>query len=120
LGAVNDSEERAAQPGEDPLLRAWSELEAAWDDEAAHERALVIADTLDRLGALGALYRAVREEGGERAEVAAQYQKAILARALGRLRPTPPTPTRNPIEWILMGVSVALVAAALWSVLRTF
>jgi hypothetical protein len=82
---------------------------------------LVIADTLDRLGELGRRYRAVREAGGERAALAERYSEQVVKRALGRLVATPAaSPGKSRMEWILMGVSVALFAAALWSMLRTF
>lgn len=113
------SEPIETPPEVDPLARAWSEIDAHWTDEARHEQALVIADTLDRLGDLGARYRAAREDP-ERAALAEKFSKAILARALGRLRATPKTPEKNRLEWVFMGLSFALVAAALWSALRTF
>ncbi len=105
----------------DPLEDAWARVEEGWQDVERHEQALVIADTLDRLGELGRRYRAVREAGGERAPLAERYSEMVVKRALGRLVATPkPTGGKSRIEWVLMGVSIALFAAALWSMLRTF
>lgn len=105
----------------DPLDAAWALVEAEWQDVERHEQALVIADTLDRLGELGRRYRAVRETGGARAALAEQYSEQVVKRALGRLVASPAGgPRKSRMEWILTGVSVALFAAALWSMLRTF
>lgn len=107
--------------GGDPLGEAWSRAVGEWQDAERHEQALVIADTLDRLGELGGWYRAVREAGGERAILAEQYSEMVVKRALGRLRATPASPPgKSRTEWILTGVSIALFAAALWSMFRTF
>lgn len=104
----------------DPLEAAWEEIEARWDDGEAHERAAALADALDRLGELGGRYRRIREEGGPRSEEAQRRAQAIVVRAMGRLRATPREPRRSAIEWVMLGVSITLVAAALWSMLRNF
>lgn len=105
----------------DPLDAAWARVEGEWQDEERHEQALVIADTLDRLGELGRRYREVREAGGERAALAERYSEMVVKRALGRLVASPAAPPgKSRAEWILMGVSIALFAAALFSMLRTF
>lgn len=96
-------------------------MESEWQDAERHEQALLTADTLDRLGELGRRYRVVREEGGERAALAEQYSAMVVQRALGRLVASPSAPPgKSRAEWILMGVSIALFAAALFSMLRTF
>jgi hypothetical protein len=109
------------EPDGDPLTRAWDEVLAAWQDEAAHERAIALADALDRLGELGARYRAVREAGGVRAADVERYQQQVLARALGRMARTPRQDAgqKSRFEYVLYGVSATLLAAAVWSMLRS-
>lgn len=103
----------------DPLVEAWARVLDKWEEVERHEQAVVIADTLDRLGELGRRYREVREAGDERASLAERYSEAIVARALGRLVATSKPPTgKSRVEWIMIGVSIALFAAALWSMLR--
>ena len=109
------------EPDGDPLVRAWDEVLAAWNDEGAHERAIALADALDRLGELGARYRSVRVGGGARAADAERYQQQILGRALGRMArtPRPDAAPKSRFEYVLYGVSATLLAAAVWSMLRS-
>jgi plasmid stabilization system protein ParE len=109
------------EPDGDPLARAWDEVLAAWGDDAAHERAIALADALDRLGELGARYRSVREAGGARAEGVERHQQQVLARALGRMARTPrqDASQKSRFEYVLYGVSATLLAAAVWSMLRS-
>lgn len=118
---VSEAPDEPAQTAADPVEGAWAEVLAAWHDEAAHERALGVADALDRLGELGGRYRAIREAGGERAADAERYQQRILARAVGRLAraPKPSGPAKSRLEYVLYGVSATLLAAAVWSMLRS-
>lgn len=106
----------------DPLEAAWAEVDARWEDEAAHERLVALADALDRLGEVGARYRRAVDEAGPRKALAERYQQQVVARALGRLARTPQVdagPRRSLFEYALYGLSASLVAAALWSMLRT-
>ena len=68
----------AGDVSEDPIEVAWREVEASWEDEAAHKRFLTLCQSFDRLADAGARYRAVREGDEERAEMAAGHGKIIL------------------------------------------
>jgi hypothetical protein len=106
---------------DDPLAAAFAELDASWDDAAAHKKILALADALDRLAEVGKRYRAIEAASPERAEVAKKQIDALLGLAMSRVKATEKTelkPTKSRIEWIAFGVSAALVAAALYSMIR--
>ena len=111
-----------ARPDEaDPLVVAFAELDAAWDDPAVHKKVLALADALERLAEVGQHYRGVRDARPERAAVAKQQIDALLGLAMTRVARTEKTdakPTKARIEWIAFGVSAALIASALYSLLR--
>jgi hypothetical protein len=125
-----ESEGASADPpsGADPIEAAWTELEGHWDDPAAHKKFLTLADSLDRLALAGQRYRAVKEQATKdgdaaRAATAAKQIDVLLGLAMGRVKAVEKTdlpPKRSRIEWIAFGVSTALIAAALWSMLRSF
>ena len=102
------------------LDRAWSEVVEAWEDDAQHERFLALGDATDTLPELARRYRSVRDLADGRAAAADRYLEAITARALGRLSSSPrdEPPRRSRLEWVALGLSVALAGAALWQMLR--
>jgi hypothetical protein len=105
----------------DPLEVAFEELDARWDDPAAHAKVLALADALERLAEVGRRYRAVESTRPERAELAKKQIDLLLGLAVARVKRTEKTdakPAKNRLEWIAFGVSASLVAAALWSMLR--
>jgi hypothetical protein len=63
----------------------------------------------------------VRVGGGARAADAERYQQQILGRALGRMArtPRPDAAPKSRFEYVLYGVSATLLAAAVWSMLRS-
>jgi hypothetical protein len=116
------SGEEAEASSVDPLEAAFAELDAHWDDPAAHKKVLALGDALERLGDVGKRYRAIRDAHPERAEVAKKQIDALFGLAMTRVARTEKTdakPTKSRIEWIAFGVSAALIAAALWSMLRS-
>lgn len=115
-------------PQKDAVEAAWKEVEARWDDPTAHKKFLTLADSLDALAVAGQRYRAVKEQATKdgdaaRAAAASKQIDALLGLAMGRVKAvekTAPPPKRSRVEWIAFGVSTALIAAALWSMLRSF
>lgn len=105
---------------EEEIERAWAELLTTWDEERAHERIVALADAADRLALVAQRYRSIADAGGDRATRARAALELITTRALGRMASTPRSeiPARRPVEWIALGLSVALGAAALWQMLR--
>jgi hypothetical protein len=105
----------------DPLAAAFAELDASWDDPAAHKKVLALADALERLAEVGKRYRAIRDSDPARADVAKKQIDALLGLAMTRVTRTEKTdakPTKTRLEWIAFGVSAALIASALYSMLR--
>jgi hypothetical protein len=106
---------------DDELERAWSEVLGAWDDERAHQRFLVLADATGRLAEAGRRYRDVREREPERRAVAERRIDEILGKAIAQMKvieSSEPAKARSRLEWIGLGVSAALIAAALWQLIR--
>ena len=104
----------------DPLETAWSEVEGHWDDPAAHKKFLALADTLDRLADAGRRYRSASEDPA-RAERGKTQIDALLALALKRMKSveqSAPPKARRRLDFIAFGISAALIAAALWSMMR--
>jgi hypothetical protein len=104
----------------DPLDAAWAEVEAHWDDPAPHKKFLALADTLDRLADAGKRYRSVRDEDPGRAPRASQQIDALFGIAMTRMSTlrAPPPKARRRLDYIAFGISIALIAAALWSMLH--
>jgi hypothetical protein len=102
------------------LDAAWAEVEASWDDAAAHKKFLALADLLDRLPDAGRRYRAVRENDPARAERAKQQVDALFAIAMTRMtvEKSPPPKARRRLDFIAFGIASALIAASLWSMLH--
>lgn len=103
-----------------PLDAAWAELEAHWNDAGAHKKFLALADTLDQLPDAGRRYRLVRESDPARAERAKQQVDALLVLAMSRMKAekSPEPKARRRLDFIALGISAALVAAAFWSMLH--
>lgn len=115
------SDAETAAPTSDPLELAWQEVLAQWDEPQAHKRFLALADTLDRLADAGRRYRAVRESDPARAERASKQVDALLGIAVTKMsavEKSPPPKARRRLDFIALGVSAALIAAALWSMLH--
>jgi hypothetical protein len=95
------------------LLLLWNQVEARWDDEAAHRAVLAVCDTPERLMLVARHYRAL-ETDPERSVLARRQLDAITALALARLtvpaRP-PETSKRWKMAWLLLLLAgvVALV-----------
>lgn len=104
----------------DPLDAAWAEVEAHWDDPAAHRKFLALADTLDQLADAGRRYRSVREGDSTRAERATEQIDALLLVAMTRMKveKSEPPKARRRLDYIAFGISAALIAAAIWSMTR--
>jgi hypothetical protein len=105
----------------DPLDAAWAELEAHWDEPAAHKKFLALAETLDRLADAGRHYRAVRENDPTRAERASTQIDALFGIALAKMKQlekSEPPKVRRRLDFVAFGISAALIAAALWSMLH--
>ncbi len=119
--APSEPSEADADVDADPLAVALAKLDASWDDPAAHKKVLALGDTLDRLAEVGKHYRAIHAADPARAVVAQKQIDALLGLAMTRVARTEKTevkPTKSRLEWIAFGVSAALIAAALWSMLR--
>ncbi len=107
---------------EDPLERAWTELEGAWDDDAAHRRFIALCSARGALAEAGRRYREVQERDPMRRDQAARRLDAVLAAALssletGRARPKP---RRSRLFWAACGVCGGLCLYALLALLRMF
>ena len=106
----------------DPIDAAWAQLEADWDDEAAHKKFLTLCQAMHRLPDAGRRYREVREGDPDRADVAAAQIDRLLTLAmqgLEVLKTEPPRRSGKTVMFLVaLGVSLALVVTALWSFLR--
>lgn len=105
----------------DEIERSWSEVLGAWEDDQAHLRFLVLADARGALAEAGLRYRSVAERDPGRRAVADRRIAEILARALARMEvrrePIAKSGGRR-LEWAGLGLSIALMAAALWQLVR--
>lgn len=125
MSAEADEAAGAASAGEaDALEAAWRAVLDDWGSPDAHKRFLVLADATGRLAEAGKRYRAIRERDADearRAEAARRIDE-ILSLAIVRVSAATPRgearETRSRIEWIALGVSAVLIAAALWAMLR--
>lgn len=107
---------------DDPIDAAWRQLEAQWDDEAAHKKFLALCAASDRLAEAGRRYREVSEGDPARADVAAAQIDRLLGLAMQNLQAlkTEPNPRsgKTVMFLIALGVSLALVVTALGAWLR--
>ncbi|MCB9597954.1 MAG: hypothetical protein H6719_34880 [Sandaracinaceae bacterium] len=109
---------------EDPVEEIWQEVLASFDDEAVHKKFLTLCAGLDRLGEAGARYRPITaDEDDPRREMAKRQVDRLIGLAMQNLDAikTPPTKKGNLktiIFLVALGVSGALVAHSLWSMLR--
>ena len=106
---------------DEDLERAWSDVLAAWDDADRHKRFLALAETTDRLAEAGRRYREVKEHDPARRADAEKRIDEILGRAMARMKiieQSEPKPSRSKLEWVAFGVSAALIAAALYQLVR--
>lgn len=126
-GSMDDADRAEADDASDAgdagdhLERAWEDALASWDDDAAHERFLVIADATGRLVEAGKRYREIRDRDPARRAAAEKRIDALLAKAVAHMmavEKSEPAKTRSRLEWIALGVSAALIAAALWQLVR--
>ena len=109
------------ESGDDEALsEAWDEVLARWDDPAAHKRFLALADLRGALAFAGTRYRAVRDADPSRRSEAEARIDQLLGLAMVRVQTLrAPTPSgHRRLEWVAFGVSVTLVAAALYQALR--
>lgn len=105
---------------EDALEAAWADVEARWDAPEAHKKFLFLADQLDRLAEAGRRYRAVRDADEARRVEASKRIDELFGYAMRRIQVerTPPSAGRSRIEWIGLGLSVVLITAALYAMVR--
>lgn len=106
--------------GEDPIEAAWAAVEASWESPEAHKKFLVLCDTSDRLAEAGRRYRAVKESSPERRAEAERRIDDLLGLAMARVRvdKVEPAKVRSRVEWIALGLSIVLISAALFSMVR--
>jgi hypothetical protein len=104
----------------DPVEVAWAAVEASWESAEAHKKFLVLCDSLDRLAEAGRRYRAVKEASPERRAEAERRIDELLGLAMARVRvdKVEPTKARSRVEWIALGLSLVLLSAALFSMVR--
>ena len=102
---------------------AWQRVLAEWGDEKAHKAFLMLCASTGQLAEAGRRYRDVRERDPERAEAAKAQIDRVLGLAMQNLSALKTEPTarsaRTKVLLIAMGVSGAMIASALWAVLRS-
>jgi hypothetical protein len=107
----------------DVVESAWQRVLREWEDEKAHKAFLMLCASTGQLAEAGRRYRDVRERDPERAEVAKAQIDRVLGLAMQSLSTLKTEPTqrsaRTKMLLIAMGVSGAMIAAALWAVLRS-
>jgi hypothetical protein len=107
---------------DDPIEPAWQKVLEEWDDEAAHKKFLTLCSATDRLAEAGRRYREVRESDPERAEMASEQIDRLLGLAMQNLqvlKTEPPKRSGKMVMFLIaLGVSLALVVTALWTMLR--
>ncbi len=104
----------------DEIERAWNDVLEAWDDDQAHRQFLILAEARGKLADAGWRYRKIKESDPTRRDAAERWTKEILGRALAPLamRRKSPANTRRTFEWVGLGISITLIAAALWQIMR--
>ena len=107
---------------DDPIETAWGEVEARWDDEAAHKKFLTLCAATDRLAEAGRRYREVREGDPARAEIAEAQIDRLLSMAMQNLEALKTEPQQRSGKTVMflvaLGVSLSLIVTALWTWLR--
>ena len=106
---------------DEDLERAWQDVLAAWGEGDRQKRFLVLAEAKGALAEAGKRYRAVKESDAERRAEAERRIDEILARAMAHMKlveQREPTKARSRVEWVALGVSAALIAAALYQLVR--
>ncbi len=113
----------AGVDADDAIESAWQRVLAAWDDEKAHKAFLMLCASTGQLSEAGRRYRDVRERDPERAEIAKAQIDRVLGLAMQSLATLKTEPTarsaRTKVLLVAMGVSGAMIAAALWAALRS-
>ena len=110
---------------DDPVEATWQEVLASFDDEAAHKKFLTLCAGLGRLGDAGARYRAIKDAPDDpRAAMASAQVERLLALAmqnLDGLKSPPPdkTTTKTVLLLVALGVSGAMIAHAVWTLVRS-
>jgi hypothetical protein len=110
----------AEEPSHPALEEPWQQLEAAWNEDAAHTRFLELASTFDGLDVAAAKYRRrqLAEPGDERA--ARGLQRAVnMAQTLYVATAEAERPPRAPAILKLVGTMFAglILLAAVWVVI---
>ncbi len=105
---------------DDPIEAAWAQVEAKWDDDAAHKKFIALCATLGSLDAAGRRYRAIREAKGPRADSAERRIGQVLGMAMQNMELHREPPSEAPRRWILfLGLFLATLmvgtVAFLWS-----
>lgn len=106
---------------DEDLERAWQDVLAAWDEGDRHKRFLVLAEAKGALAEAGKRYRGVKESDAARRADAERRIDEILARAMAQMKlveQREPTKGRSRVEWVAFGVSAALIAAAVYQLIR--
>ncbi len=107
---------------DDAIEAAWQRVEESWDDEKAHKAFLTLCASVDRLGDAGRRYRAIRESDPARAEVASAQIDRVLGLAMQNLAvlktPHEKRSGRTKMLLVAVGVSGAMIASAVWALLR--
>ena len=101
---------------------AWRELEAAWQDDAAHRRFIAFCSVHGQLAEAGRRYRQVRDGDPVRSADATRRLSAILGAAFATLDATrvQRARRRSPDRFLVLGMALGLLAYALLALLRRF
>lgn len=101
---------------------AWRRVLAEWEDERAHEAFVMLAASADRLADAGRRYREIREEDASRAARADAQIERVLAVAMLRLEALKteraPRSAKTKVFLLALGMSGAMIASAIWALLR--
>ncbi len=122
---MSTQESLEARPGageRKDVEQAWRELEAAWDDDAAHRRFIALCQFQGALAEAGRRYRAVQDRDPTRREEARRRLGAVLAAALSTLElaRAQPAARRTRLFWAACGVCLGLCVYALLAAFRMF
>jgi ferric-dicitrate binding protein FerR (iron transport regulator) len=102
------------------LQAAWEQVEAKWEDEAAHRHFVAFCAATGSLAEAGARYRAVAERDPARRERAKQQIGAVMATALLTLEAArEPAKVRSArLWWVLCGLVLVICGYGILTVLR--
>lgn len=107
---------------DEPLDAAWRRVLAEWENGKAHEAFLMLSASTDRLADAGRRYREVREEDPSRADVADAQIERVLGLAMLRLdalkTERAPRSPKTRMFLLALGMSGAMIASAIWALLR--